>query len=168
MAELFASLFIMLLFGTLALHIFGLPANWVILGLVGLWRWVHPELGWGWHFLGVLLVLAVLGELLEFLGQYFGAKRSGGSTRGQWGALAGAIIGGILGLPFLFGIGALLGGMGGAYAGALIAERSIERSWTDSRRAAWGAMWGKFFGLIGKLGIGVFMLALSVPRIWPG
>jgi uncharacterized protein len=168
MAEFFAGLFIIFLFMLLALHVFGLPANWIILGLVGLWRWAHPDLTWGWHFLGVLLVLAVLGEILEFLGQYLGARHSGGSTRGQWGAFAGAIAGGILGLPFFFGIGALIGGMAGAYAGALLAERSIERSWTDSRKAAWGAMWGKFFGLVGKLGIGVFMLALSVPRIWPG
>ncbi|MFP4315959.1 MAG: DUF456 domain-containing protein [Desulfovibrionales bacterium] len=163
-----ASLFILLLVALLALHVFGLPANWVILGLIAIWRFLQPEANWGWGFVAVLLGLALIGEILEFFSQYFGARRYGGSSKGGWGALVGAIAGGILGMPFFFGIGALLGAMAGAYAGALVVERCCERTWAEARQAAWGAMWGKFFGLVAKLGIGIFMLALSIPRIWPG
>ena len=58
--------FIVLLGLILLLNILGLPANWVVVLLVVLWKFLHPAAGaldvWFWiMFLG----LAVLGEVLE-------------------------------------------------------------------------------------------------------
>ena len=69
--------FIVLLGLILLLNILGLPANWVVVLLVVLWKFLHPAAGaldvWFWiMFLG----LAVLGEVLEMGVQVMNAKRA--------------------------------------------------------------------------------------------
>ena len=160
MATLWASLFLLLLAAVLLLHVFSLPANWILAALVALWKLGHPET-MTWGFVLLLLAIAALGEILEFTVQYFGAKRFGSSGKGNLGGMVGALAGAILGAPFFFGLGALFGALGGAYAGCYIMEVGRQRSPAEARRAAWGAFWGKFFGL------GVAMLTLSAGRVWP-
>jgi hypothetical protein len=167
MAEVATALFLLILLLALALHIFSVPANWIILVLIALWKWTHADLAMSWQFFGFLFLLAAVGEGLEFVFQAAGAKRYGSSGRGNLGGIIGAIIGAIVGAPFLFGLGALVGALLGAWAGCLALELGQGRSMPDARRAAWGAMWGKFFGLVAKFGMGVAMLALTIPRIWP-
>lgn len=168
MAELFAALFLLLVFTSLALHIFSLPANWVILGLAIIWKFSHPEVWQSWNFILILAAMATVGEILEFILQAMGAKKYGSSGRGNLGGIVGAILGAIFGAPFFFGLGALVGALVGAFVGCLALEIGQGRSMEEAKRAAWGAMWGKFFGLSVKFGIGMGMLALLVPRVWPG
>jgi uncharacterized protein YqgC (DUF456 family) len=168
MAEFTALLFILLLLLILGLNILGLPGNWGVIALVGVWRWTHPAMDAGWWFFILLLGLALAGELVEFFSQIWGGKRYGGTRSGNWGAFFGSIIGAVILAPFLLGLGALIGAIAGAYAGSLALELLSGRSMSQAMRAASGAMYGRVLGTVVKLGLGVAILAMAVPRIWPG
>ncbi len=167
--ELLAAGFFMAFLGLLLLlHLLGLPANWLILAALGLWRWTHPEMAADWAFFSLIFTLCVLGEVIEFLVQLWGGKRFGGSRRGGWAAVIGAIIGGVLGAPLFFGLGALPGSIFGAFAGSFLVELGQGYSFAAAYRAAWGAMVNKVFGTVVKIGLGVAVIFLSFPHVWPG
>jgi uncharacterized protein YqgC (DUF456 family) len=114
------------------LNLVALPGNWVVLGGAALFAWLlpaTPEHGVGWKTVVVLLGLAIVGEVVEFLASAAGAARQGASRRAIALSMLGAIVGSILGL----GIGApipivgplimaVLGGAAGAFAGAYVGE----------------------------------------------
>ncbi|MBC18132.1 MAG: hypothetical protein CL942_13900 [Desulfovibrio sp.] len=142
-----------------------MPANWVALGLVVLWKIAYP-LSMTWTFILVLTIMATLAEVMEFFLQARYAGRYGASNRGNVGGIIGAIAGAIFGAPFFFGLGALLGALGGAYAGCLLAEMP-GRTRPEAMRAAKGAFVGKALGFTMKIAIGAVVVVMSIPRIWP-
>ena len=103
---------------------------------------------------GTLLLLAGMAGLtyvVEVIASVLGVKKYGGSPR----AMAGAVLGGIVGL--FFGIpGILLGPFLGAVAG----ELSVQRSLDQASRAGFGTMVGLAIGVAGKLAIGIAMVGL--------
>ncbi len=139
-------------------HVFGLPANWIIIAILWIWDWVTPGASISLEMYLVYLGAALLGECIEFGLQVFGARKYGASRSGNWGAIAGAIAGAIFGVPFFFGLGALVGAVLGAYIGCLGIELMNGRPGKEARRAALGAMLGKVLGLAVKIGIGVVLL----------
>tara|TARA_Y100001954_G_scaffold38771_2_gene38570 strand:+ start:29168 stop:29674 length:507 start_codon:yes stop_codon:yes gene_type:complete len=147
------------------LQLFSMPANWVALGLVVLWKIAYP-LSMTWTFILVLTIMATLAEVMEFFLQARYAGRYGASNRGNVGGIIGAIAGAIFGAPFFFGLGALLGALGGAYAGCLLAEMP-GRTRPEAMRAAKGAFVGKALGFTMKIAIGAVVVVMSIPRIWP-
>jgi len=166
LSQIWAGLFIIAAFAVLGLHIFSLPANWVLLALTALWKGLHPEMPLSWTGFAGLAGLALVGEILEFVIQLKGSKKYGASGKGNFGGILGAILGAIVGAGFLFGVGALPGALLGAYGGCLVTEKLMGRSFEEAKRAAWGAMWGKFFGLTVKAGLGGVILAVVVPAVW--
>jgi len=147
------------------LQILSLPANWLALALVALWKYVYPE-SMTWNFVIVFAVAAAAGEVMEFGMQAWGAGRYGASARGNVGGIVGAIAGAIFGAPFFLGLGALVGALGGAWLGCFIAE-TPGRTRPEAMRAAKGAFVGKALGFTVKTAIGATMVILSIPRIWP-
>lgn len=147
------------------LQLFSMPANWVALGLVALWKIVYPE-SMGWNFIIILGVAAGVAEGLEFILQARYAGKYGASTRGNVGGIIGAIAGAIFGAPFFLGLGALVGALGGAYAGCLLAEMP-GRSRPEALRAAKGAFVGKALGFTVKTAIGACIVVMSIPQVWP-
>lgn len=139
--------FIVLLGLILLLNILGLPANWVVVLLVVLWKFLHPAAGaldvWFWiMFLG----LAVLGEVLEMGVQVMNAKRHGSSTSGTVAGMVGAIAGAIFLAPLFFGLGAFIGALVGAWLGCLVMELLRGRPGKEAFDAAFGTMMGRFLG----------------------
>lgn len=164
-----ASVFLFLLCVVLLLNLFSLPANWVVVALVSMWRLLNPAPGdMDFWFFIMLVGLAVLGEIIEFAAQAWGAKRYGSTTGGMWAGIAGALVGALLGVPFLLGLGALLGALGGAWLGCYALERLRGRDDAEASLAARGALVGRFLGMVIKCGIGVIMLGLVYDAIWPG
>lgn len=162
-----AACFIALLAIALFLNVFGLPANWIILGLVLLWQLLNPLADLSlWYWLAAIC-LALAGEVLEFGLQYFKGKKYGSSSSGSWGGLLGAIVGAILMAPFLFGIGAFAGALAGAWTGCLLFELMSGRPFAEARQAAYGAMLGSLLGSICKIGAGAAIVALTAWHIWP-
>lgn len=161
-----AALFLALLLGCLGLHVFGLPGNWVLLGLVGLWD-IYAPVHFGGGFYLLLIGLAVTGEVLEFGIQLLGARRYGATVPGNVGGVIGAIAGAILGAPFLLGLGALFGAVAGAFLGCYILERLHGRDHAAALVAARGALYGKVLGLAAKTACGVVMWVAAAKAIWP-
>lgn len=167
-AYLLAGAFVTLLCFVLLLNVFGLPANWIVLGLVALWKMVHPGAAnldvWFW----VMMVgLALIGEALELGMQILKAKRYGSSSSGTFAGMIGAIAGAILLAPLFFGLGALIGALAGAWIGCFLMELFKGRPVKEALDAAFGTMMGRFLGTVCKCGAGGAMLALTAHRIWP-
>ncbi len=160
--------FMTLLGFVLFLNIFGLPANWIILGLVGLWAYAYPDAASMdiWFFV-LLTALAIVGEVLEFALQVVKAKKYGSSSSGTFAGVVGAIIGAIVLAPLFFGIGALIGALIGAWIGCFVMEKAKGRPTKEAYDAAFGAMVGRFLGTVCKCGIGGAMLAVIGRYIWP-
>ncbi|MGX9365380.1 DUF456 domain-containing protein [Desulfoplanes sp. PS50] len=161
-----AVLFVILLVICFLSHFLSLPGNWFILALFGIWKWIHPEADMGWFFFGVLTFLALVGEGLEHVTLFWSGNRSGGTRKGNIGALVGALVGAVVGAPFFFGAGAIPGCIVGAYLGSLGVELLGGMSLQAASRAAVGAMWGKVFGIIVKMGLGGYMLYLGMPKLF--
>ncbi|MDR1125652.1 MAG: DUF456 domain-containing protein, partial [Deltaproteobacteria bacterium] len=120
----------------------------------------------GWSFFLPLLGLAALGEGIEFLAGILGAKYFGGTRKGNWGGIIGAMAGGILCAPILFGLGALPGALAGAFAGCYVLERAHGMENKPALSAALGTTLGRFGGFLVKLAIGIALIALITVRIW--
>lgn len=109
MEVLFPTLFLIVLGFVLLLNLITLPANWIMLGFIGLWRVLYPNPGdMGILFFALLLGLAVLGEVVEYVTQGWGSKKYGSSTSGMWAGLIGAMVGALAGLAAIAGTGAPL------------------------------------------------------------
>lgn len=161
--------FLLILALVLLLNLLTLPANWIMVILVFVWRFGNPNPGtMDWLYLGSIVGLALLGELVEFVAQAWGTKRYGSTNSGMFGGIVGAIVGAILCAPFLFGLGALFGALLGAWGGCYLVERLRGRNAAEAWQAAKGAMVGRFLGIVIKCGIGVMMLVLTYHAVWPG
>lgn len=156
--------------------VFGLPGTWMFIALALIIefvdRYYRPEgdmQTFSWWILIVAVLLAGLGELLEFFAGMFGAKRAGSTTRGMVGSLIGGIAGGLAGIavppPVL---GSLFGALVGTFAGAIIGEMSHhEGTFNKSIRPATGATIGRILGTLSKLPIAITVwIGLSVAAFY--
>ena len=168
-----AVLFVLLNVCALAANLFTMPGNWIIVGLTVLFAlFVHLPSGAGislWSA-GVVVALALLGELIEVVAGAAGAAKSGGSRRGMILSMVGAMLASMAGASLGFFIpipvvgpliGAVAGGAVGAFAGAYAGESWKGRS--EDQRFAIGraAMIGRVLGTVGKLGIGAIMVVVA-------
>ena len=151
MEVLFPTIFLVLLGFVLLLNVITLPANWIMLGLIGLWRFAYPSPGdMGVFFFAMLVGLALFGEVIEYIAQGWGSKKYGSSTSGMWAGLLGALIGALV----------------GAWIGCYLMERYKGRNDYEARQAAKGALVGRFLGIVVKCGIGAVMLGLTCHAIF--
>ena len=163
-----AVLCILLMVLAMLLHLFGLPANWIVLGLAALWFFFAPHTTMTWSLLAVMGAMAVSGEILETLMLHIWGKKYGASGKGALGGMVGALIGAVLGAPLLFGIGALFGALAGAFLGSLAVELARGAPNREAVTAAWGTMLGRFGGTVLKAALGFSMVSIAAPRIWAG
>lgn len=110
------------------------------------------------QYIGVwtLLILAGMAGLtyvVEFAASILGVRKFGGSRRAMAGAVLGGVVGLFLGIP-----GILLG----PFVGAVIGELSLQRSLDQASRAGFGTVVGLAIGVAGKLAIGIAMIGLFV------
>lgn len=147
-----------------------LPGNWLMVGFAALYAFLLPadvEPRLSWLVVGVLLGLAVLGEIVEFAAGAAGAAQQGGSRRGMVLSVAGAFVGSLGGAALASPIpvigplvGALVGGAVGAFAGAYQGEAGSLRPHSERIAIGKGALIGRLLGTAGKLIIGGIMLVL--------
>ncbi|MFN0053119.1 MAG: DUF456 family protein [Planctomycetales bacterium] len=155
---------------------FALPGNWVIVALTALFAWLVQDPSGGgvsWSCVVAVTVLAVVGEIVEFVAGAAGAARSGGSRRGILlsivGAMLGSIAGAVIGVPIpLIGslIAAVGGGALGAFAGAYLGETWKGRSEEERVVIGRAALVGRLLGTVGKLGMGGVMFAISTVDVF--
>lgn len=146
----------------LVLDLVGLFGNWVILVALGIFWAVSGFEHFGWLGLGLMLGLAVLGEVIETLAAGMGAAKFGGNRGAVISALLGCIGGAIVGTPLFPLVGTVLGACVGAFGAAFAHELLLMRK--DASSAAWtgfGAALGKVGGMLAKLIAGLAMLAVA-------
>jgi len=139
---------------------FGLPGTWIIAaGALGYSLLVPGSISI--VSVVIIVVLALIGELLEFSLTAKYTRKYGGSRRASWGAIIGGMIGAFLGVPVPV-IGSVIGAFAGAFVGAFVFEYSRAAQHGTAVRVAWGALVGRVIAATMKVGIGLAMGAWLV------
>jgi len=177
MTYLAATLLVVVNLACLALNIFQLPGNWLMVAttaLVAWWRWdksrgVGDQM-FSVYVLAAMVVLAAAGEVLEFVAGAAGAKKYGASRWGSAAALAGGLVGGVAG-AFVIPVpvaGSLIGACGGACLGAWAVELGRGGKMDRSLRAGLGAGAGRLLGTVIKIALGAAIwVIVAVAAFWP-
>ncbi len=163
----YAAWALLLLAASLLVYL-GLGGNFVVVGLALLHALATGFDPIGWRLLLLLLGLAALGELLEFLIGTFWIARKGATRRGVAGAFVGGLAGAVLGAPLLPIVGAVLGSFVGAFAGAVLGEYLRLRTVPPSLRIGGWAFVGKLAAMMTKHAVGLVMVGLVLRATWPG
>ena len=144
----------------------GLPGNFIILIL-------STALAWYYNFeiikikiLIVLLVLAILGEVLEFALGIIGSKKRKSSNKAIIGSIIFSILGAILFAPVFFGFGAIIGAFAGAFTGAFVIEYLNKRNTNAAYQSGIGAFRGRLGGTLVKGVIGVTMITITLLQVF--
>jgi len=158
-------LFVALAAGIVMLPL-GLPGLWVMSGALMVHDWLAPAHAVGWWTIGIVTVLAAVGELIELVLAGRFARRYGGSRRAGWGAIIGSLVGAFVGVPVPV-VGSVIGAFAGAFLGALAAELTRTRAVGDATRVATGALLGRVAAVGAKVGIGCAAMAwVAVVLLW--
>ena len=156
------ALYILVALAGLVSLIFGLPGNFIILGASMLYGWYGGFQVITVKIIIILIVLALAGELIEFLLGILGSKRYESSNRAIAGSIIFGIVGAVIGAPFFFGVGAVVGAFAGAFAGAILMELSQGKKMNEAIKSGWGAFLGRVAGTISKGAVGIAMIAITV------
>lgn len=140
----------------LGLVFFSLPGNWLMIIttiLFALWQRSIFSI----YTIIAAVILAIIGEVIEFFAGAGGAKAAGGGKNTMAAAIIGAIAGAVLGtvlIPVPI-FGTLLGASIGAGLAVLIVERKAGKELKPSFKTAAGAGFGQILGTSAKIIIGV-------------
>lgn len=140
------------------LVLLGLPGSWLMVITTILFALWQKNI-FGIYTIIVAVVLAFLGEVLEFFAGAGGAKAAGGGGKAMAAAIAGAIIGAFIGtvvIPVPI-FGTLIGSALGAAVAVLTVERKAGKELKASLKMATGAGLGQFIGLGAKFVAGVII-----------
>jgi uncharacterized protein len=149
----------------LASLIFGLPGTFLIVLAALVYGWATGFASVHWATILWLLLLALVGEGIEFFASAAGVAGDRPSRRVTVCVLAGAFAGGIIGAPLLFGVGALLGALLGAFVGAVLAVASEGGDAGAALATGWAAMRGRLLGFVLKTAVAVVMLVVLAAAV---
>jgi len=150
---LWAASIILILLGFVGLIAPILPGSAFLLAGFFLGAYIDDFAYVGWGTLSVLVLLAILMHVIDFVMGAIGAKRFGASRRGMTGGLIGALVGFFFGLPGIFL---------GPFVGAVLGELSFGRDLHAAGRAGMGATLGMAVGAALKLAIVFSMIGIFV------
>ncbi|MEE2681813.1 MAG: DUF456 domain-containing protein [Planctomycetota bacterium] len=159
---LLAVIFVVIGSGCTVIVLIGLPGTWLMIALAfGLCLvqrlWAPSESEWmvPWWVFVIGIVIAGVGEILEFMAGALGAKKGGASKQGMFGALIGGFAGTLIGtftIPIPI-VGSLIGAILGCGIGAILGELKAtpDAQLKDTIRPAAGAVIGRILGALAKL-----------------
>ncbi len=159
-------IYLTLSFAGLIFVVIGLPGNFFILLLSTALAWYYKFEIIKLNILIVLLVLALLGELLEFALGIIGSKRKKSSNQAILGSIFFSIIGAIIFAPLFLGFGAIIGAFVGAFLGAFTVEYLKQKNVSVAYQSGLGAFMGKLGGTLVKSVIGVIMITITVMQVF--
>jgi len=165
---LYAALVLVNLLGVL-LTALQLPGTWLIVGATAVAAWITWDSGvLTWWVLATLLLMALLGELVEFLAGAVGAKNAGATKTAVGLSIIGGVAGAVLGtflLPIPI-VGTLIGAAVGAGLGSMGGDLWKGRAWDAAWVGARGAAIGKFWGALGKVIIAAVMWLTALVAVF--
>ncbi|MBI1337646.1 MAG: DUF456 family protein [Phycisphaera sp.] len=151
------------------LVVFQLPGTWlIVLATACVSFFIHDTISV--TTLVVLALLAIGGEVVEFIAGARGAAKAGGARRSAVLAIAVGLIGSVLGTVFIPVpvLGTIVGGCLGAGVGSVMGEKWKGRSWQQARAVGRGAAIGRFWGTVLKITIACVMWAIATVAVfWP-
>ena len=150
---------------SLASLLLGVPGTFFTVIAALFYGWATGFAAVHWSTVGWLLLLAVIGEGFEFFAGAAGAAGERPSRRVMMGALAGGVVGGLVGTPFLFGVGSLLGALVGAFAGAALAVVLEGGTVGSALSTGLAAMRGRLLGFVLKAAVAVVMLVVLAAAV---
>ena len=133
-----------------------LPGTALVLAGIVLGAWIDDFTRVGGWTIGIVVVMAVLAWVLDYVSALLGARRAGASRQALIGAALGTVVGLFMGL-----VGVLFMPLVGAAAGEYLAQRDEQRA-VKVGVATW---LGLLAGLLAKvvlacMMVGVFVIAL--------
>lgn len=155
---------VLVMAGALLLIPLGLPGGWIMLVVV-LAGALAGQVGWA--TLGLLAGLVALAEVAEFLLVRSLSLRYGGSGAAFWGAVAGGLVGVVVGAPVPV-VGSLLAGVVGTFVGAMAVSWWRTRQARDAARVGWGAVLGRAASAAVKTAAGIVVLVVGGGALFLG
>ncbi|HEY3324310.1 MAG TPA: DUF456 domain-containing protein [Planctomycetota bacterium] len=142
---------------------FGLPGTFLQVAAAAILATAThgTKITWGWVL--AFLLMALIGEAIEFMSGQWGAKRFGGSKAAAWGALIGGLLGAMFGgilIPIPV-IGSLIASFIGTFAGAVYGQMRANQEQPMNLRVGFGAVLGRAIGVAIKLFIALTILIAS-------
>lgn len=143
-----------------ALTVIRLPGTWLIVATAAGYGWYGD-----WHAislftLSVLIGIAVVGEVGEFLASMLTAKKAGATKRAMWGAFIGGFVGMFIFTIPLPLIGTIIGAVIGCFLGAVIGELTAHDNVRKGVRVGRAAAIGYVLGMAFKIAIAFLMAGL--------
>lgn len=135
----------------------GLPGLWVMIGVLAIGA-ILGEVGF-W-VLAACIIIALVGELIEYAIVGRMTRQYGGSRKAFWGALIGGFAGIFVGLPVPV-IGSVIAGMLGAFAGAALVTFAETSELRAAHRVGWGVVLGRAFSAVAKTAAGLAILVIG-------
>ena len=142
------------LLGTILPVLPGLPLMFAGM-LLAAWAGDFAHIGAG--TLTALGLLVLLSIAVDLAASVLGAKRSGASNKGLWGAGIGGFAGIFFGIPGL---------VAGPFLGASLGEMAHGRPWRDASKIGLGTWLGILLGALLKLMLAFGMLLLFALAVW--
>lgn len=139
----------------------GLPGLWVMVGILAIAAIVGEV---GFWMLAISIIIATIGELIEYVIVGKMTERYGGSRTAFWGALGGGFAGIIIGLPVPI-IGSVIAGMLGAFVGAALVTFAETKELRSAHRVGWGVVLGRAFSAVAKTAAGVAIFVLGTAAL---
>lgn len=144
---------ILIILGLVGLIVPALPGALLILAGIIFAGWAEDFIYLGTATIIILIILAVLSYVMDFLATALGAKKFGASPRASIGAAIGAIIGMFFSLP-----GIIIG----PFIGAFIGELTVNSKIRQAGEAGIGAWLGMVLGTAAKIAIGFAMIGIYI------
>lgn len=163
---LLIGLYVGVIIGLIAIPL-GLSGNFILLAVAFAVAILTKFEAVPWWALLTMGGMVVVGEVLEAFIGGLAAKRHGASRWGMAGAFIGGILGVIPGTALLPIIGSVIGSFIGAAICAVLFEWIHRRSWRESLPAGWGAFLGKLGATFLKIAIGLAIAAYLIVQTWP-
>jgi len=145
----------------------GLGGSFIVLGLAVIYAVATGFATLTWQWLLLLLGLALLGELLEFIIGTFYVARKGATRSGVVAAFIGGLIGAFVGNGLVPVVGAVIGSFGGAFLGAVLGEFQHNRQLEPSLRVGGYAFLGRAMAMVLKHLIALVMVFLVLRSTAP-
>lgn len=142
--------------------VLGLPGTWLIVATALVYAWATGFAAVQWSTVGWLVLLASAAEIAELVSGSAIVAGSRPSLRVTLAVLIGSFAGGLIGMPFFFGVGSLLGALAGAFAGGALAVSSQGGSAVEALQTGYAALRGRLLGFALKTAIALVMVVVLV------